>query len=145
MRGEYYLELARLVVVAVDKGEPALVIIQVCTQALVLVDKVLRLLDNLEPVVGVKGTLVALLHTPLIPHPMEQPRAEHLALDAGGELVTFTRAGGAVLAVLAAVLTFLRLLALTLATLAGPVSRAQLVDELAIRGDASLVARSTLT
>ena len=41
------LELARLVVVAIDEGEPALVLIKVCTQSLVLVDVVLRLLDDL--------------------------------------------------------------------------------------------------
>ena len=74
---------------------------------------------------------------------MEQAGAEHLALDAGGELVALAGAGGAVLAELAAVLALLRLLALALSALTAPVTGAQLVDELAVRGDAGLVTCST--
>ena len=138
------LELARLVVVAIHEGEPALVLVQVCAQPLVLVDEVLRLLDDLEPSVRVEGALVALPHAPLVPDAVELPGAEHLALDAGGELVTLAGTGGAVLAVSAAVLTLLRLLALAFPALAGPVPGAQLVDELPVRGDAGLVTGATL-
>ena len=158
------LKLARLVVVSVYESEPALVIVQVCTQSLVLVDKVLRLLDNLEPVVLVEGALVALLHAPLVLDAHQLPRAEDLALHAGGQLVALAGAGGAVLAVSSTVLTcnknrcnvlykctvycnvltLLRFLALALATLAGAVPGAQLVDELPVRGDAGLVTGSTL-
>ena len=140
-----HLELARLVVVAIHVGEPTLVIVQVCAQPLVLVDELLRLLHDLEAVVSVEGALSALLHAPLISHPVQGPGPEHLALDAGGELVALAWAGGAVLAEPPRVLTLLRLLALALPSLARPVAGAQLVDELAVRGDTGLVTGATLT
>ena len=100
-----HLQLPRLVVVAVHEGEPAAVLVQVRAQPLVLVDEVLGLLHDLHPVVEVEGALAALLHAPLVPDLVQRPGLEVLALDAGCELVTLAGAGGAVLAVLAAVLS----------------------------------------
>ena len=138
------LELTRLVVVAIDVGEPALVIVQVSTQSLILKYVVFSLLNHHQSMILIKGTLGALLHAPLVHDVHQGPGLEVLALDAGGELVTLAGAGGAVLAVPAAVLALLRLLALTLPALTRAVSGAQLVDVFTVRSDARLVTSPTL-
>ena len=133
------LKLSSHVVVAVDKGEPALVIIDVCTESLIFIYEVLRLLNWPQTVIQSEGTLGALLQIIL-----ERSGLEVLALDAGLELLALARTGGTVLAVLAAVLTLLSLLALALPALAGPVAGAELVDVLPVRCDAGLVTGPTL-
>ena len=126
--------------ITINKSGSTIIIVNKCAKSLVILDQVLGLLNNLR----LERTEAALVHAPLVLLAHQLPGPEHLALDAGLELLALAWAGGAVLAVLAAVLTLLRLLALALPTLTRPVARAQLVDVLTVRSDAGLIAGPAL-
>ena len=129
------LQFSGLVFVSVDKGKSTVVIINKSTKSFVVLDQVLRFLHDLR----LKGAETALVDSPLVFLSHQLPGAEDLTLDAGLELLALAGTGRTVLAVLPTVLALLRLLALTLPALAGPVAGAELVDVFTVRSDAGLV------
>ena len=141
-RNDRNLQLPSLVLVAVDEGKAAVVVVYEGAGPLVPVDHVLGLGHHY----GGEGTLRlprlvgADEAAPAVVVVEELPRLEDLALDARLELFALAGAGGALLAPPAAVLPLLRLLAPALPALARPVAGAQLVDVLAEGRDAGLVA-----
>ena len=137
-----YLKLSCLILVAVDKRESAVVVVDERASPFVGIHHVLRLWnhDRLEVTLWHAVFVGADVPAHAIVHPGQLARLEHLALDTCLELLALARAGWALLAPLPRVLTLLRLLAPTLPALALAVPAAQLVDVLPERSDAGLVA-----
>ena len=137
-----YLKLSCLILVAVDKRESAVVVVDERASPFVGIHHVLRLWnhDRLEVTLWHAVFIGADVPAHAIVHPGQLARLEHLALDTCLELLALARAGWALFAPLARVLTLLRLLAPTLPALALAVPAAQLVDVLPERSDAGLVA-----
>ena len=137
-----YLKLSCLILVAIDKRESAVVVVDERASPFVGIHHVLRLWnhDRLEVTLWQAVFVGADVPAHAIVHPGQLARLEHLALDTCLELLALARAGWALLAPLPRVLTLLRLLAPTLPALALAVPAAQLVDVLPERSDAGLVA-----
>ena len=141
-----YLKFSSFILVSIDKCESTIVVVNECASSLVSLHHVLCLWNH-------NGVELALwfpvfVRADVTSHPIlcpgQLPGLENLALDAGLELLTLSRAGGTLLAPLPAVLPLLRLLAPAFPALALTVPTAQLVDMLSEGGDASLVAGLTL-
>ena len=137
-----YLKLSCLILVAIDKRESAVVVVNERASPFVGIHHVLRLWNHngLEVTLWHAVFIGADVPAHAIVHPGQLARLEHLALDTCLQLLALARAGWALLAPLARVLTLLRLLAPTLPALALAVPAAQLVDVLPERSDAGLVA-----
>jgi len=135
------LQLSGLILVSVNKGEAAVIVVNKCTKSLVILNQVLSLLHYLR----LEGTEAALVNPVLVLLSHQLAGAEDLTLDTGLELLALAGTGGTVLTVLPTVLTLLSLLTLALPALAGPMAGAELVDVLAVGGDAGLVTGPALT
>ena len=137
-----YLKLSCLILVAIDKRESTVVVVDERASPFVGIHHVLRLWnhDRLEVTLWHAVFVGADVPAHAIVHPGQLARLEHLALDTCLELLALARAGWALLAPLPRVLTLLRLLAPTLPALALAVPAAQLVDVLPEGSDAGLVA-----
>jgi len=134
------LKLTSLILVAIDKGEPAVIVINKCTQSLIILNKIFCLLNHLRN----KRTLGTLVNTPFIHLSVKFPGEEDLTLDTRLEFLTLARTCWTIFTVFTRILSLLRLLTLTFSTLTSSMTRAEFVDVFSVWRDAGLRAGPTL-